>query len=91
MTRDEAIATELVFIRRDGAILGLDGLGGVDRELAAVNVDRLVAFGLLKLDEPVSEMDRKISKACSMGHIKARDWDKVVRGLELAGLKIVEK
>ena len=78
MTRDEAIKISAEKIQSSEPAMGKW-------------IDAFAALGMLKLDEPKNVMARKVEKACSIGGIKAHDWQKVVHGLELAGLKIVEK
>ena len=80
MTREEAVKIM-------SRIWGPDPQHGLGTEY----VDAFVTLGMLKLDEPKDEIEWKIGKARSIGGIKAREWGKVAHGLEVAGLKIVEK
>jgi hypothetical protein len=82
MTRDEAIK------KFSGA--WPNGSGG-DEKWGGVWVDSFAALGILKLDEPKSAISKKIEKACSLSATKADHWQRLARGLELAGLKVVEK
>jgi hypothetical protein len=90
MTRDEAIKTELEFVRRNAQACGADG--GVSEatfyELAVINVDRYVTFGMIRLDESKSAA-AKLWEIYTNGH--STNADDLMKEIEEAGLRIVEK
>jgi hypothetical protein len=57
---------------------------------AAAAVDAYVALGMLKLDEPKSRA-AKIMDACNLAGVGVIAWQRLLVGLEDAGLRIVEK
>lgn len=79
---------------RDEAIEKVDGLEPFDlpnrRGQNGLLVDKLVALGMLKLDEPKSITDKINDAMCESGYAFLRG-DDFKRCMERHGLQIVEK
>lgn len=87
MTRDEAIEIEMKSARSWEPFSQIPA--AVIREAAATTIDCYVALGMLKLEEPKSPMDKfyAITPRYFGGDVESA----LVRDLDAAGLKIVEK
>lgn len=89
MTRDEALGVEFAMQKRESVILNSGVPDDVLMDLAVCNIDRLVAFGLLKLDGP-EDTSGKLSTL--LWQFNLAGSEKAFRELlDANGLKIVEK
>jgi hypothetical protein len=86
MTRDEAIQVVWKKFQREPPYSNMT----VKPEWLANYVDSWIELGMLKVDEPVSMLQRMIS-ACYKRGISGGTINMVVDALEEAGLKVIEK
>ncbi len=100
MTRNEAIEINLRTVRAEALIVRSQLSSSELAQLASVGIDRWVALGMLKLDEPKSAKDVlkdcvvSVDKYLSESHTGILDKygvDAILQTIEGAGFKIVEK